>query len=95
MNGTLQAQVVELPGQLVAEIEAVRADTNLDSFVYQAIRAYTASIRKYKEEKQLAADYDQLATIYDELAAELADEVWLPLENEALLQLEQKQKVRA
>ena len=35
-------------------------------------------------QKQLARDYDTLAAIYDELA----DEVWLPAENEALLHVE-------
>jgi len=50
------------------------------------IRTYTATIRQHPDTSQLAADYDKLASIYDELAAELADYVWLPLENEALLQ---------
>jgi hypothetical protein len=84
------SKVIELPSHLVAEIEAVLADSDIESFVYRAIRTYTATIRHEPESSQLAADYDKLATIYDELAAELADEVWLPLENEALLQLEEK-----
>ena len=37
---------------------------------------------------ELARDYDELADHYNELAAELADEVWLPLENESLLRME-------
>ena len=87
---TPTSKVIELPAHLVAEIEAVLADRDIESFVYQAIRTYTATIRQRPDTSQLAADYDKLATIYDELAAELADEVWLPLENEALLQLEEK-----
>jgi hypothetical protein len=39
-------------------------------------------------QEQLARDYEELALLYDELAAELTDEVWLPLENEALLRSE-------
>ncbi len=39
-------------------------------------------------QEQLASDYDSLATLYGELATELADEVWLPAENEALLRAE-------
>ena len=82
---TASSKVIELPSHLVAEIEAVLADRDIESFVYQAIQTYTATIRQHADSQQLAADYDKLATIYDELAAELADEVWLPLENEALL----------
>jgi len=39
-------------------------------------------------QERLARDYDELTALYDELAAELADEIWLPLENEALLRIE-------
>lgn len=96
MNRTLEfqkitpAKVIELPSHLVVEIEAVLAGRDIESFVYQAIQTYTATLRQHPDRSQLAADYDKLAIIYDELAAELADEVWLPLENEALLQLEEK-----
>ncbi len=34
--------------------------------------------------EKLAADYELLAASYDELADELADEIWLAPENEAL-----------
>ncbi|MBX7234636.1 MAG: hypothetical protein K1X65_09650 [Caldilineales bacterium] len=37
---------------------------------------------------RLAHDYDILASMYAELADELADEVWVPVENAALLQTE-------
>ena len=39
-------------------------------------------------ERQLAQDYDALAMMYTELADETSDELWLPLENEALAQVE-------
>jgi hypothetical protein len=39
-------------------------------------------------QEQLARDYDDLAALYAELATELADEMWLPVENEALLHTE-------
>lgn len=39
-------------------------------------------------EERLARDYEELALMYEELKEELADEVWLPLENESLLATE-------
>ncbi len=39
-------------------------------------------------ERQLAQDYEALAIMYDELADETSDELWLPLENETLVQVE-------
>lgn len=86
---TASPKVIELPSDLVAQINTVLSDTSIENFVYQAIKTYTDTMRRRQEETQLAADYDQLAIIYDELAEELADEVWLPLENEALLRLEE------
>lgn len=80
--------VVELPDELVAEIEEVSNDTGVETFVHQAVRAYVSLVRQRSREEQLAKDYDNLADLYDELAAALADEVWLPLENEALLHTE-------
>jgi hypothetical protein len=41
--------------------------------------------QRLPQQAQLARDCDELAASYGELAAELADEVWLPIENEALL----------
>ncbi len=40
--------------------------------------------------ERVAQDYDALAAMYDELADELADEVWMPAENAALLQTEKE-----
>ena len=39
-------------------------------------------------ERQLAQDYKALAMMYTELADETSDELWLPLENETLAQVE-------
>ena len=49
---------------------------------------YSQSLQTHQIREQLAQDYDALAAMYDELADELADEVWLPLENEALSRTE-------
>jgi hypothetical protein len=38
--------------------------------------------------ERLATDYAELSSMYEELREELADEIWLPLENEALLKAE-------
>jgi len=81
--------LVKLPGSLMTEIQGVQPDVNLDSFVRQAVRAYIAAARRRKLQQQLAKDYVALAAMYSELAAELADEVWLPVENAALLRTEQ------
>ena len=48
---------------------------------------FKAQIR-HPFQEQLARDYDDLAALYAELATELADEVWLPVENEAMLHIE-------
>ena len=45
-------------------------------------------------QEQLVSDYDELAASYDEPAADLADEVWLPLEYEALLRAERQVPAR-
>jgi hypothetical protein len=44
--------------------------------------------RRHSLRERLASDYDELAASYDELAGELADEVWLLAENEALYHVE-------
>ncbi len=43
---------------------------------------------KVSLERQLAQDYEALAMMYTELADETSDEIWLPLENETLAQVE-------
>jgi hypothetical protein len=83
-NGAADTAVVELSSDIVAEIEQVRGDTDLEGFVYQVVHAYVTTLHNQKAQEQLARDYDELAAIYPEIAAELADDVWAPLENEAL-----------
>ena len=80
--------LVKLPGSLVTEIQGVQPGANLDSFVRQAVHAYIAAGRRRELQQQLVKDYDALAAMYSEVAAELSDEVWLPVENAALLQTE-------
>ncbi|MBM4456456.1 MAG: hypothetical protein FJ011_01620 [Chloroflexi bacterium] len=81
--------LVKLPDSLVTEIQGVQPGVNLDSFVRQAVRAYITAARRRALQQKLAKDYDALAAMYSELADELADEVWLPAENAALLRTEQ------
>ncbi len=88
MSRAADAAVIELSSDIVAEIEQVRGDTELEGFVYQAVHAYVTALRNQQVQEQLARDYDELAAIYPELAADLADELWLPAENEVLLQIE-------
>jgi len=82
---------VKLSEELGAELMPLlqQTHTDLNTFVYRAIRAYVTDLRSHQTEERLARDYDALAAMYDELAVELADEVWLPRENEALLHTEQ------
>jgi len=92
-EGSLMTQLadftlVKLPGSLVTEIRALRPDANLDSLVREAVHTYIVADQRRRLQKQLAHDYDALAAMYAELADELADEVWLPAENAALLQTE-------
>ncbi len=47
-------------------------------------RMASAKADKASLEQQLAQDYETLAMMYTELADETSDELWLPLENEAL-----------
>jgi len=80
--------LVKLPGSLVTEIQTAQPGANLERFVRQAVRAYITTTRRRKLQQQLARDYDALAAIYGELTDELADEIWLPAENAALLHTE-------
>ena len=83
--------IIKLPEELEAELMPLlqQTHTSLNTFIYQAIRAYVTAQQNNQIREQLARDYDALAAMYDELAADLADEVWLPWENEALLRTEQ------
>jgi len=75
---------ITLPGDLVAEVEPLlqQSDMDLDTFVRRIVQAHITALQQRRIQERLARDYDELAAMYDELATELADEVWLPLENE-------------
>ena len=88
MSKTLEPTIVRLPDYLVTEIELLRGDRDMEDFVCQAVQAQIQAVHRHSLQEQLARDYDGLAALYDELAGELADETWLPLENEALLHTE-------
>jgi hypothetical protein len=88
MNETADSMVIKLPGDVVAEIETVRAGVDVEAFVHQAIHSYVESLLEEKLPQRLDRDYDELAAMYAELASDLADELWLPSENGALLQTE-------
>lgn len=79
-------QSIVLPDQLITEINPIIEGTqiSLDEFVLQAVSVYLQAIGRRRLRAQLEREYDELANMYDELAAELRDESWLPLENEAL-----------
>lgn len=81
---------ITLPRSLIAEIEPIieETQTSLEDFVRQAVTTYLRIIERRKLQAPLECEYDSLADMYDELAAELADETWVPLENEVLLQFE-------
>jgi glycine cleavage system regulatory protein len=85
-----EAIAVTLPGRLVTEISPLlqQNDLDLETFVCRVLQTYVTMSRQHRIQVRLARDYDELATMYNELATELADEVWLPLENQALLHTE-------
>lgn len=85
--------LVKLPSALVTEIQGIQPGINLDSFVREAVHTHIVTNQRRKLQKQLAQEYDDLAAMYSELADELADEVWLPAENAALLQIETGQAI--
>jgi len=77
-----------LAQRVCEQAQALPEDSLLELAKYiEFLRFKSQEARSLKE--RLARDYDELADHYDELAAELADEVWIPLENEALLRIEQ------
>ena len=81
---------VTLPGSLVAKTTPLLQQSGLDleAFVCRILQVYVGMWQRRRIQERLARGYDELAAMYDDLAAELADEVWLPLENEALLRTE-------
>lgn len=84
MNNTIKPIAVIIPDDLLAEIEAVQANADLESFVCQAVRSYIGAIRQRKRHNKVNREYAGSEGQYHELSADLAEEVWLRLEQDAL-----------
>jgi uncharacterized membrane-anchored protein YhcB (DUF1043 family) len=83
----MMSETQTLAQRIFEDARALPEDSLLQLARYaEILRSRTEKARSLRE--RLARDYDELAAHYDEIAAELADEVWLPLENEALLHTE-------
>ena len=82
INVTLARRICE-QAQGLPEMSLLELERYVEFLRFKAGKSLTL-------QEQLASDYDELAASYDELAAELADEVWLPLDNEALLRAERQ-----
>jgi hypothetical protein len=78
---TLAQQIYE-QAQTLPEASLLELARYVEFLVFKAQQSLSV-------QEKLARDYDELAEQYEELAAELADETWLPLENEALSTTEQ------
>ena len=90
---TLHQAIDKLPdnslGELAQFVEFLQFKRQHDRQIGAQVQLeYSQSLQTHQIREQLAQDYDALAAMYDELADELADEVWLPLENEALSRTE-------
>ena len=81
------SETTMLAQRICEQAQTLPEDSLLDLATYVEFLRFKAQKAQAVQER-LARDYDELATLYDELAAELADEVWLPLENEALFHIE-------
>ena len=81
------SEVATLVQQICEQAQTLPDDYLLELARYVEFLHFRAQKARPLQER-LANDYGELADHYDELAAELADEIWLPLENEALLRVE-------
>ena len=89
----LHQAIDELPDDTLTElsefIEFLQFRHQHDKQTAPSVRIeYSQTFPSNQLREQLAQDYDGLAAMYNELADELADEVWLPIENEALSRTE-------
>ena len=84
MSNISDVTLIRLPQHLVAEIEALGEGQSVERVVEQAVQTYVDIWHRQHQAVQLAQDYSDLASLYAELSHELADEVWLSCENEAL-----------
>ena len=81
------SETAMLAQRICEQAQTLPEDSLLDLARYVEFLRFKAE-RAQPLQERLARDYDELAVLYDELAAEVADEVCLPLENEALLRIE-------
>jgi len=78
--------------EILSDLEPVVAETreSIETIVNGAVAEYLRQRERRRMREQLVVQYDELAAMWDELAEDLADERWLPVENEALLQFERE-----
>lgn len=83
---------VTLSPEILSDLEPVVAETreSIETIVNGAVAEYLRQWERRRMREQLVVQYDELAAMWDELAEDLADERWLPVENEALLQFERE-----
>lgn len=83
---------VTLSPEILSNLEPVVAETreSIETIVNGAVAEYLRQWERRRMREQLVVQYDELAAMWDELAEDLADERWLPVENEALLQFERE-----
>jgi hypothetical protein len=79
----------KLAQRIYEQAQALPEDSLIELARYVEFLRFKAQ-KALSLQEQLAKDYDELAAHYDELAAELADDIWLPLENEALAGIEKE-----
>lgn len=81
---------VALSPQVLSELEPLAAETHesIEAIVNEAIAEYLRLWKKRRRREQLAQEYEELAAMWKELAEDIAEEKWLPVENEALLKFE-------
>lgn len=85
-----QTMTVTLSAKIVSQLEPVAEESHesIEAIVNAAIGEYLRLWEKRKLREQLGRQYQELAAMWDELVEDLADEKWLPVENEALAQFE-------
>ncbi|MEE8392692.1 MAG: hypothetical protein V3S14_18090 [Anaerolineae bacterium] len=83
MEKTQELKVAIIATLDILPLESLKLLTEFVTFLRDRMAPDKVSL-----ERQLARDYEALALMYPELAAETSDELWLPLENETLVQVE-------
>jgi predicted transcriptional regulator len=86
-----ETRTITLSPDIVAELEPLAAENHisLEAAVNIAIAEYLRQREHRPTDGQLAQQYDELAEIWRELAADMAGEQWLAVENEALSHFEE------